>query len=360
MARRKKRKSILPLLVLSAAAAAAVWLLFTKTENRVSDCLEIEQNLNNTLVSSGISEKNITSWREEKKKKRVEWLKISKKIRVKKSLWKLFSAKNLLKNIADSEEYVLTSKDTESGQSRRIEILRDGNVYCLINLEWRKSKAALCIVIDDCGGSKKKLTRFTQLNLPLTYAILPYQKYSRAIAESLSRSGCDTLLHMPMEPHKADMKALGKGALTVSMSARVIRKKMNAALSRVPGIKGINNHMGSLFTENSGKMKTVMGVLHKEKLFFLDSATSSKSVGPETAAAQGVKCLRNNIFLDNIDSAAEIKKRLRQALARARKKGSAIAIGHATRKHTADAIAEITGELKDVEIVPLSELMDKI
>lgn len=360
MGKRKKRKSILPVLILSAAAAAAIWFFLIETENRANDCLKIEQNLNSVLVTSGISEKNITSWREEKKKNRVEWLKISKKIHIKKSLWRLFNAKNLLKDMDSAHAYVVTSRDITAGKTRNVEILRDGNVYCLITLQWRESKASLCIVIDDCGGSKKKLTRFTQLNLPLTYAVLPYQRHSRAIAESLSRSGYDTLLHMPMEPRKADMKALGKGALTVKMSKREIQKKMNAALSRVPGVIGVNNHMGSLFTENSEKMKAVMAFLKKEKLFFLDSATSPKSVCRKTAAASGVKCLRNNIFLDNTDSAAEIKKRLRQAGARARKKGSAIAIGHVTRKHTAEAIAEIARELKDVELVPLSKLMDKI
>jgi len=360
MAKRKKRKQILPLLVLAAAAVTAVWFFIIATENRVSDCLKIEQNINNALLTSGVSEKNITSWREEKKKDRVEWLKISKKIHIKKSLWHLFSAKNLLKDMDNAHTYVVTSKDIKAGRTRSVEILRDGNVYCLITLQWRKSKASLCIVIDDCGGSKKKLTRFTQLNLPLTYAVLPYQRHSRAIAESLSRSGYDTLLHMPMEPHKTDMKSLGKGALTVNMSARKIQKKMKAALSRVPGVIGVNNHMGSLFTEDSEKIKALMAFLKKEKLFFLDSATSPKSVCRKTAAVVGVKCLRNNIFLDNIDSTEEIRRRLREAAAMARKKGSAIAIGHAMRKHTAEAIAEIAPELKDVEIVPLSELMDKI
>ncbi|MEA2082344.1 MAG: divergent polysaccharide deacetylase family protein [Elusimicrobiota bacterium] len=356
----KKRGCLVPLLFLSAIAAAVVLLLNTKTENRVGDCLQIEQNINNTLLRGGVPEKNITSWREEKKKNRIEWLKISKQIIAKKSLWKIFTAENILKNLDNSGEYTLASKDAEAGFTRRIEISRNGDVYCLIDLKWHRKKACLCIVIDDCGGSKKKLNRFTQLNLPLTYAILPYQKHSREIAESLARSGFDTLLHMPMEPHKADMKSLGRGALTVAMSARKIRKRLNAALSRVPGVRGMNNHMGSLFTENKEKMGIVMDVLKKEKLFFLDSATSPKSVCRKTATEHGVKCLRNNIFLDNIDSAGEVKKRLRQAASMARKKGIAIAIGHATRKHTAEAIGEITRDLKDIEIVPLSELMDKI
>ncbi|MBU4133697.1 divergent polysaccharide deacetylase family protein, partial [bacterium] len=218
MAKRKKSKRIPALLVLAAIIAGFFALLISKIENRVSDCLKIEQNINNVLLTAGVPEKNIISWREEKKKNLVEWLKISKEIRLKKSLWPIFSAKNILGDINSGEKYILVSKDTESGLERRIEILRDGNLYCLVILSDRTEvKAAkLCIVIDDCGGSKKKLIRFTQLNLPLTYAILPYQKYSREIAESLSRSGFDTLLHMPMEPHKADMKALGKGALSVS------------------------------------------------------------------------------------------------------------------------------------------------
>lgn len=359
MAKRKKRTRLLPVLFLSAAAAAA-WLLLLKTDKRVDDCLKIEQNISNVLLTAGAPEKNVTSWWEEKKKNRVEWLKINKKILIRKPLWGLFSAENLLKNVENRRKYALSVKDADDHRSREIKILRDGNIYCLINLRGEKAGPSLCIIIDDCGGSKKQLTAFTQLNLPLTYAILPYQRHSRAIAQSLARSGYDTLLHMPMEPHKADMKALGKGALTAEMTGDEIIKKITAALGLVPGVKGMNNHMGSLFTENREKMKIVMTLLKKEGLFFLDSATSPKSVCRETASMAGVKCLRNNIFLDNIDSAGEVKKRLLEAASIARKNGSAIAIGHATRRHTAGAIKEISRELKDVEIVPLSRLMDNI
>jgi len=358
MAKRKKRKNLLPLFFLSAAVIVAAWLLLFRPESRLEDCLKIEQNINNALIKAGAEEKNVTSWWEEKAKNRIQWLKINKKILLQKSLWGLFSAEALLKDLPDQGEYSLSVKDAENKLAREIKILRDGNVYGLINLRIDKTGPMLCIIIDDCGGSKKQITAFTQLNIPLTYAILPYQRYSRVIAESLSRSGADTLLHMPMEPRETDMKALGKGALTVAMSEAEIIKRLAAALDRVPGVKGVNNHMGSLFTENRDKMRIVMSLLKKEGLFFLDSATSPNSVCRETAASSGVKCLRNNMFLDNMDSSKEVKKRLLEAAAMARKNGRAIAIGHATRKHTAEAIGEIARKLKDVEIAPLSRLMD--
>jgi polysaccharide deacetylase 2 family uncharacterized protein YibQ len=61
---------------------------------------------------------------------------------------------------------------------------------------------------------------------------------------------------------------------------------------------------------------------------FLDSRTSSQSVGFETARDLGVTATIRDVFLDNTDSVHEVQMRLRQTMAQARARGSAIAIGH--------------------------------
>lgn len=361
MARRKKRKSKKRAWLLFSfvgAAAAIFFFLNIRIRDKSNESLQIEQNVNALLLKANVPEKNVFTWIEEMNEKNVSWLKINKKIVIPKEKWQLFNAGALLKNLDEASAYSIVSKRRMDVNSLKIDILKNNFIYCSLTLSGVDKKPRLCIVIDDCGASKKKLTRFTELGIPITYTILPYQRHTTLIARSLAASGFDTLLHLPMEPRSPDMKALGKGALLIKMSRRKIKKKILAQLKKVPGVKGVNNHMGSLFTENTEKMEAVLKILKAKKLFFLDSATSPNSVCKVVASKVGVKCLRNNIFLDNIDSPKEIKKRLRQAIAQAVKNDYAIAIGHVTRKHTAGAIEDMRDELEKVELVPLSELME--
>jgi polysaccharide deacetylase 2 family uncharacterized protein YibQ len=60
----------------------------------------------------------------------------------------------------------------------------------------------------------------------------------------------------------------GSGALMLSDSSRVIRKKLFDAESNVPGIVGGNNHMGSAFTAREDLMKIVLSQVYSAGLFF--------------------------------------------------------------------------------------------
>ena len=64
-------------------------------------------------------------------------------------------------------------------------------------------------------------------------------------AEKLSR---DVILHVPMEAISG--KALGPGALTSDMDKRALQSQLMSILDDYPKVIGINNHMGSAFTED--------------------------------------------------------------------------------------------------------------
>ena len=70
-------------------------------------------------------------------------------------------------------------------------------------------------------------------------------------------------------------------------------------LASVPGAVGVNNHEGSLLTENREAMTFLMAELKARDLFFLDSLTSPKSLAYATAKEFGVRTNRRDVFLDN-------------------------------------------------------------
>jgi len=87
--------------------------------------------------------------------------------------------------------------------------------------------------------------------------------------------------------------------------------------------------MGSKFTADPQGMAPVIAELRARGLLFLDSRTTAKSVGFRLAAADGVPCAARDVFLDDDLAPAAIARQLAEVEAVVRRRGSAIAIGHA-------------------------------
>ena len=216
----------------------------------------------------------------------------------------------------------------------------------------------VAIVIDDMGQDIKKLNELLQLHEPITVAVIPNLRYSRETAERASNRGLEVLLHIPMEPKDLKNNNPGKGALFTGMTQQDIRKTMEDDFRTVPHAIGVNNHMGSKFTENAALMRTVLLVVKKKDLFFLDSRTTPKSVGGKIAREIGVRNADRNVFLDNTRDGKYIKGQILELIKIARKKGKAIAIGH-PYSETIEALKESVPTLNDsgIEVVKLSEMM---
>lgn len=212
----------------------------------------------------------------------------------------------------------------------------------------------VAIVIDDMGQNKKAAKELLDINVRFTCAILPHETHSEWIARECRRLGHEVIAHIPMEAKAAHR--LGKGGLYTWMSEVEITETINDDISAVPHASGISNHMGSAFTEDSRAMRAVMPVLKKRSLFFLDSLTTSGSVGNNIAKTAGIKSLRRDVFLDDEDSPAYIKKQWEKLLKTAGKKGSAIALGH-PKENTIKFLREVL-QKDELEVVPLYELIN--
>lgn len=226
---------------------------------------------------------------------------------------------------------------------------------------WVVSPAALprlAIVIDDMGQDLRKLDELFKVGAPITIAILPHLQYSEATATRAHSRGWEVILHLPMEPKGSDENDPGKGALWTAMTPAEVRGQLDGDIKAVPYAVGINNHMGSKFTEDAALMREVLAVAKKKKLFFLDSRTSAKSVASLIAREMGVASADRGVFLDNERDVASIKLRIIEAVRMARRHGSAIAIGH-PYPETIRALQEVVPGLSgdEITVVRLSELV---
>lgn len=218
----------------------------------------------------------------------------------------------------------------------------------------------LALILDDLGHNFDPLTRRAiALPAPVTYAVLPERGRSRRVLTEIRRAGKQALLHMPMEPDPGAPVGPGEPAVLVGMTPKEVRAAVARGLDDLPGVVGVNNHMGSRATRSRSEMDAVMAELAARGLVFVDSRTTHGSVAHVAASVRGIPNLRNDLFLDvDTDDPGEIRRRLDRLLEIARKKGWAVGIGH-VHPNTIAVLEEFLPGVDpaDVELVPVSQLI---
>ena len=217
----------------------------------------------------------------------------------------------------------------------------------------------VAIVIDDLGGENHIFQELLQLNLPLTFSILPFTLHSKTIALEAHRKGKEVILHLPMEPHDFPKAKPGEGALFLGMDEKSLLRQLAKDIEAIPHITGVSNHMGSRMMEDPEKMRIVLSELKRRGLFFLDSRTTPQSVGFQTAKSIGLKATERTLFLDHSQAESDIQRNLEELCEHSLSTGRGIGIGHpylSTIKSLKEMIPKI--KEKGIDIVPLSSLLE--
>jgi polysaccharide deacetylase 2 family uncharacterized protein YibQ len=184
----------------------------------------------------------------------------------------------------------------------------------------------LAIIIDDCGQWPVTERGFVDLPFPVTLSVLPHVRYGPAIAHEAEAAGKGVMLHLPMQTLSGQYP--GPGTITVAMNDDAIRSEVSGDLAELPEARGVNNHEGSRATADRRVMGDVADVLVRENRFWIDSRTSPASVAADVTRARGIPSASRDVFLDDVDNVPAVEAQLREAAARARESGAAIAIGH--------------------------------
>jgi len=218
-------------------------------------------------------------------------------------------------------------------------------------------KVQVSIIIDDLGLRLEQDLRVLALPGAITNAVLPKATHTHRIAALADRLDKEVIIHLPME--SLNYGQLDAGGLTAGMSQQAFKQVVESAIAAVPEAVGINNHMGSLLTADSERMRWLMEVIDRQTdLYFVDSRTSVKSVAFRHARDRGIPTLSRDIFLDNDLDEAKIERQFDAMIAVAKRHGKAIAIGHPNRQTIAVLERRLPTLAKlGVELVSVSELL---
>jgi len=190
-------------------------------------------------------------------------------------------------------------------------------------------QAFVAIIIDDIGFSLKKTKRIAALPVRLTGAIIPLTPSMKESAEVLFASGKEVFLHMPMQPiYKMPEVIEYSMAIRTETTPAQAAEFTEKSIKLIPHIVGVNNHEGSLATENMVQMAAIMPVIKRHNLVFVDSGTTNNTIAWKAAQAAGLRWAKRNYFLDIVIKKPEVTEAFLKVIQLARNRGEAIAIGH--------------------------------
>lgn len=224
----------------------------------------------------------------------------------------------------------------------------------------------IAVVIDDLGYLQHNDREVLALDPRIAVAIIPDGPLAPMLSRKAAQQQRDVLIHLPLSGMRHDNCDFGATCPAPDWSPNRMASHLRWASRRVENAVGINNHQGSRFTADRQAVANLVGGIalleqsYQLPLFVLDSRTTAKSQFEYVAADAGLKATRRNVFLDHDRCPDAIAKAWQELLELARRKGSAVAIGH-PHTETIDFLARALPKLEaeKVELVPISQLVDR-
>jgi uncharacterized protein len=198
------------------------------------------------------------------------------------------------------------------------------------------------------------LEQLVELPFSVTVSVIPGTLHDAESAGWAKRHGFEVMVHLPMEPEAYPEKDPGKNAILTSMNNRKLKETTLDLIEEIPYASGVNNHMGSRFTQSATKMIPVMEMIARNKLYFVDSRTTPFSTAFQVAQFKKVPSAERNLFLD--DDSRQITDRFQELAEIAKTQGTAIGIAH-LRTSTMEVLKSIDlSDYRDIQFVFASEL----
>lgn len=223
----------------------------------------------------------------------------------------------------------------------------------------------VAIVIDDVGLRRDAIDLFRAipgLGGKLTWAVIPGTPFANELTGELLDSGEAVIAHLPMAPADKAQETKHLGPYLAKGDPDALRRALRERLATFPEalrrrLSGASNHQGSGPTADKGSMHAVLDTLKAERLWFLDSRTTPRTVAPAVAAKLGVRIARRDVFLDNERTVLAVSAQLDELMTIATHRGTAIGIGH-PYPETAQALAAwLVKQRGKVELVRCEALL---
>ncbi len=214
-----------------------------------------------------------------------------------------------------------------------------------------KNRPKLAIIIDDVQTASD-VRAIKRVGIVVTMSFLP-PRSGRPYSAKLAQKEPFYMVHLPLEAlHFHSEEPL---TLHVGDSLERVQKRIALLKEEFPRVHYINNHTGSKYTSDVDAMRKLLQTLKSYNIHFIDSRTIGGNTTAHVMNELGMRYVARDIFLDHHHEKNYIKNQIRKAIALAKKRGVAVAIGH-PHKTTLQALREMRSQLRSVELIQVNQL----
>lgn len=228
---------------------------------------------------------------------------------------------------------------------------------------YAQGQGKIALVIDDVGMDGPHSAQLLAIVPPaVTLAFLVEGEATQDLAAKAAAQGHSIILHLPMEPQGSNAPPLGPYGLRVGMDGPTLVAQVAKNLAQLPTVEGVNNHMGSHFTQWEAGMQVVLTELAGRGLYFLDSRTAAPTATETAAEGLNLGLAKRDVFLDHDPTEAAVRVQLQRAVQLAQKRQKqgntlpVVVIGHPLPPTLAVLQADLPLlQGAGIELVPLRE-----
>ena len=258
--------------------------------------------------------------------------------------------------------YPHVSEDTENGPLPII--AKDGRqpwIEYSRNFKHSDRKPRIAIIINNLGLSAtytEQILKMMPKNVTLSFSHISPQ-LKKWVREA-RKKGYEILIDLPMEPIGFPRNDPGRSTLLTSLNEVENLNRLEYIMVQSGGYVGLLSTHGDKFTLNSELLLPILKSIKTRGLLYVDSRTTSQSLGPELSSNIQLPRAFNNVFIDKTPSRDYITTKLRELERIAVDKKFAVAIAQPLPL-SIEIINEWSSGLKEkgIALAPITAIADK-
>ena len=222
-------------------------------------------------------------------------------------------------------------------------------------------KPRIALIISNLGLSDT-YTKATLELLPedITLSFSHVAPRLKSWVREARQKGHEILLDIPMEPIGFPKNDPGRATLLTSSNEVENLNRLEHIMKQAGGYVGLLGTLGTKFMLHSETFLPVLRGIKQRGLIYVDSRSTSRSLGPELASSIQLPKAFNNVFVDKEPSQEKIKNKLDELERIALKRRFAVGIAQPL-PITIEILSQWTKELKtkQIALAPITAIVDK-
>ena len=222
-------------------------------------------------------------------------------------------------------------------------------------------KPRIALIISNLGLSDT-YTKATLELLPedITLSFSHVAPRLKSWVREARQKGHEILLDIPMEPIGFPKNDPGRATLLTSSNEVENLNRLEHIMKQAGGYVGLLGTLGTKFMLHSETFLPVLRSIKQRGLIYVDSRSTSRSLGPELASSIQLPKAFNNVFVDKEPSQEKIKNKLDELERIALKRRFAVGIAQPL-PITIEILSQWTKELKtkQIALAPITAIVDK-